>query len=337
MPFRFSKALNLLVLALLALNNLPRPVAAQISAMPPSTVASEPDVADAAAMDEPEGMVFDFDAVEGPLLVDPPGYATPAEVWTESVTQSEWQVLPDGLMYPAYLAGGRESRFASQWVREQTHDWFWDVALGGHVGILRYGSTDVLYPQGWQIDIEGAAFPRLTLDSQRDLVSADFRFGVPITVRRGRWEGKLGYYHLSSHMGDEWMLRTGASRRNYVRDTLVLGVAMRACRDWRLYAEAGWAFYIAGGSKPWEFQFGIDYSPLRPTGPTGVPFMAINTRLRQEVDFGGNMTFQAGWQWRGRSGHLFRTGLHYLNGLSDQAQFLHEHEQQVGVGLWYDY
>ncbi len=49
------------------------------------------------------------------------------------------------------------------------------------------------------------------------------------------------------------------------------------------------------------------------------------------------MTVQTGLQWRGRSGHLFRFGLQYFNGMSDMAQFFRRHEEQIGMGMWYDY
>ncbi len=250
----------------------------------------------------------------------------------------QWQLLPTGLMYPAYLAGGRESRFASHWVRQRNRDWVWDVTLGGRAGILRYGTDDPIYPEGWQLDIEGAAFPRLDLESDRDMVSADFRFGVPLTRRSGRWEWKLAYYHLSSHLGDEYMItHPGARRLNYVRDCIVFGSAFRLAPDFRLYAEADYSFYNRGGSRPWAFQFGLDWSQIEPTSLWGSPFFAINAHLRQENDFGGNLTVQTGWQWRGQTGHLFRVGLEYLDGMSDQAQFYDRFEQQIGVGLWYDY
>ena len=255
-----------------------------------------------------------------------------------AVDQWNWQILPDGLMYPAYLASGRESRIASHWMREGSGDSFWDIALGGRVGMLRYGNRDPLLPDGLQIDIEGAAFPRLTLDSQRDLVAVDFRFGVPITARLGKFETKLAYYHLSSHLGDEyWEKNRNEQRINYARDVIVLGVAVRPHDDLRLYAEAGWAGYVSGGSEPWEFQFGVDYSPLRPTSIGGAPFFAVNGRIRQEVDFGGNVTAQTGWQWRGETGRLFRFGFHYLNGQTDVYQFFSKHEEQLAIGLWYDY
>ena len=249
-----------------------------------------------------------------------------------------WQLLPEGLIYRSYLAGGREPRIGSQWVHERDRGWLWDVTIGGRVGMLRYGTQDIAWPEGWQLDIEGAAFPRLNLEQDRDLDSVDFRFGVPLTFRQGPWEAKLSYYHLSSHLGDEYQItHPTAQRTNFVRDALVLGGAVYPGPNLRLYAETGWAFYDDGGSRPWEFQFGADYSPAGATGARGTPFFAINGRLRQEVNYGGNLTVQTGWQWRGQTGRLLRTGFHYFNGKSDQYQFFNEHEEQIGMGLWYDY
>ncbi len=113
---------------------------------------------------------------------------------------------------------------------------------------------------------------------------------------------------------------------------------MPQTRALRLYAEAGWAFYTDGGTQPWEFQFGIDYSPAEPsTGLRGAPFVALNTHLREEVDFGGNLSLQTGWQWRSQDGHLFRMGMQYVTGKSEQFEFFREHEDKLGLAFWYDY
>jgi hypothetical protein len=249
-----------------------------------------------------------------------------------------WQLLPDGLMYPAYLAGERESRIGSEWVHDRQMGWIWNIALGAHVGLLRFGTEDALQPEGFQFDLEAAAFPRLIFVYDRDLVAVDFRAGGALTWRSGPWETKFSLYHLSSHLGDQYMLEyPDLGRVNFSRDALVLGLAYRPIPDVRLYGEVGWAFYDWGDTEPWEFQFGIEFSPARPTGPAGAPFLAINAHLRQEVQFGGGLTIQAGWQWRGRSGHLFRIGLEYFDGKSEQYQFGDQYEQYVGVGIWYDF
>jgi hypothetical protein len=271
-----------------------------------------------------------------PVLLPPPeSYPVCTECHDEPW---DWQLLPDGLIYRSYLAGFKEPRFHSFWAYEQNEGVVWDIALGGRVGLVRYGSRDNVRPEGFQFDLEGAAFPRLMPEQEDDLWAADFRAGAPLTYGIGPHQTKLAYYHLSSHLGDEYLLQhPTVTRFNYSRDVIVLGQSYYITDDLRLYAEAGWAFYsdVAG---EWEFQFGIDYSPLAYTGFRSTPFAAINGHLREEVDFSGNLVVQAGWQWRSaESGHLVRFGVEYFNGLSDQFSFFNQHENKVGLALWYDY
>jgi hypothetical protein len=247
-----------------------------------------------------------------------------------------WQFLPDGLMYKNYLASNEEARLSSSLGYSNQIGWTWDSNLGGHVGIVRYGTQDPVWPEGWQLDAEGVALVRL--DSSRSLVGSDFRAGFPITRREGPWEFKFGYYHISSHMGDLYIeSHPGIERINYKREQFVLGVAYRPIPDLRFYSEANWAFCEDGGSEPWEFQFGIDYSPAQPNGCWGAPFAAFNTKLMEDVNYSGNFTVEAGWQWRGPTGHTLRTGLEYFNGYSFQRQFYNDFQSFLGAGLWYDF
>lgn len=253
--------------------------------------------------------------------------------WTAPWT---WQVLPDGLMFKNYLAGNEEGRLGSQLYYDRKIGWTWDASLGAHVGIIRCGTQDPAWPEGWQLDVDGVALPRL--DSSRSMVSTDFRIGFPITYREGPWEFKFGYYHLSSHLGDMYIeTHPGAMRLDYVREQLVFGVAYRPIPSLRFYGEANWAFHEGGGSLPWEFQFGIDYSPAQPNGFYGAPFAAINSKIEEDLNYSGNVTFEAGWQWRGPTGHTLRTGLEYFDGYSFQRQFYNCYEQFLGAGVWYDF
>ncbi len=254
-----------------------------------------------------------------------------------------WQLMPDGLIYRSYQAGPRESRFALHTIHNESStnrsEWLWDATLGGRRGVVRFGSSDPSDPRGWQLDIEGAANVRLNLDENRDVDASDFRFGVPLTYTNdGKVHYKIGYYHVSSHLGDEFIARTGVnSRINYVRDALIFGVSQEVNDYFRVYGEIAYAFFTAGGAEPWEVQFGAEYSKPGPTGIAGTPFVATNAHLREEVDFGGDWTLQTGWLWRGDTGSTFRLGLHYMNGKSTHYQFFPNNEEQVGFGIWYDY
>ena len=270
----------------------------------------------------------------GYLSPQPPASSLPPPVYDPYV----WQVLPDGLIYKSYLAGLKEARLGTQAFYERDEGWKWDITLGGRVGIVRYGTPDAANPEGWQIDVEGAAFPRLDPAQEMDLDVADFRAGLPITWGSGPWRTKLAYYHLSSHYGDEFLLRTATTTRfNYSRDAVVLGVAYYATDDVRLYAEADWGVIRTDVSEPWAFQFGVEFSPAEPTGFAGAPFLAVGAHLRQEIDFSGNLVVQTGWQWRGLGGDLLRAGFHYHNGLSNQFEIYNQFEHQIGLGLWYDF
>ena len=306
--------------------NLPRamPAAAEIvlEELPPEDAAP--------ILLDPGGNTIYVD--EGPMLQTRGGPVPYQAPWS-------WQMLPEGLIYRSYLAGAKEPRLSSVLFHERDDGWLWEGTIGARVGVIRYGTPAVDKPEGWQLDVEAAAFPRLDPDEEMDLRSSDFRGGTVLTRGEGRNQIKFGYYHLSSHVGDEFLLKNEDFERiNYSRDAIILGHSFFPTADLRLYAETAWAFQNAGGSEPWEFQVGADYSPAHVTGFRGAPFLALNGHLREEHDFGGNFVLQTGWQWRGPGpGRLLRTGLHYYNGKSPQFSFFDEFEEQLGVGLWYDF
>jgi len=251
-----------------------------------------------------------------------------------------WQVLPAGIIYHSYWAGPHEPRISIDAFYERSGRALWDATIGGRGGFVRYGNCDPLRPQGWQLDVYGAAIARLDFEEHQDLDSTDYVFGFPLTYGVGNSQFKFGYAHLSSHLGDERAIREPGAlddRVNYVRDSLVLGASHYPVPSMRFYGEAGWAFHRGGGAKPWEFQFGQELSEPGPTGLSGSPFFAINGRLREELGYVGDLTTQAGWMWRGIDGKVARIGAHYYAGRSSQFQFYDEYEEQIGMGLWYDF
>jgi hypothetical protein len=277
-----------------------------------------------------------------PLLpaADTQEYVSEPHSCEPPVHASDWglQVLPQGLIYRSYLAGPKESRMAGGIVRIPGDSWLWEATIGGRVGILRHGNSDLIRPCGFQFDVEASAQVRLDIPENVDVRSSDYRVGLPLTWGDEQQQWKFSYYHISSHLGDEFMEKNpDFTMFRQSRDALVFGYS-RYLTDWlRVYGEVGWAFY-SNASEPWEVQFGIDYAPRVRTGLRGAPFLAANGLLRQELDFGGSFTFQAGWAWRAdTTAHLLRVGLQYYNGASSQYAFLPYHEQQIGLMVWYDF
>ena len=248
-----------------------------------------------------------------------------------------WHLLPNRLIYRPYLAGVYQPRMAAVFNTDRSNEWKWDLSIGARIGLLRYGSGDEIMPQGWQLDLEGAAFPRLALPG-RILEATDYRFGVPLSYGRDRYQMQIAYCHLSSHLGDEWAQKHGIldNRINYSRDAIVWGHGYLPSDDLRFYGQVSYGFYT-DVAEPWHLEFGVEYSSLAPTGFRGVPFFATNCQLREENDYGGYIAIQTGWQWTGdESGRRLRLGIQYFNGQHEKLQFLEQSEQKFGFGIWYD-
>lgn len=257
--------------------------------------------------------------------------ATAAPAW-------EWQLLPKGVLYHTYWASAAEPRMSVNAVDINGNSGpYINSSIGGRVPIVRFGSRDMT--EGWQFDILGGAKLRQNAGDDWDVVTVDFRYDLLLTHAIGPHRWKFGFYHVSAHLGDEYMLKHPTEPRlNFLRDTLVMGYSYYALPELRLYGEVGYAFNY-DISRPLEFQFGFDYGPAGKTGPYGAPFIAMNGHLREELDYGGNFALQAGWAWRsdGMNTGTFRTGLYYYDGKSPQFSFYNRYERQVGWGIWYDY
>src|SRR5690606_6763623 len=151
-----------------------------------------------------------------------------------------------------YLADTKASRFAANFVNVRQDGWLFDASLGTQVGLLRYGSASPLMPEGFQIDAEGSAQVRLDMPGDLDVRSVDFRGGLPLAFGVGPRRWKFAYYHISSHLGDEFLIsHPGYPRLNFVRDVLVLGYSRHLSPQLRAYVEVGWAFR-SDISEPWE-------------------------------------------------------------------------------------
>jgi hypothetical protein len=249
----------------------------------------------------------------------------------------QWHIRPRGFVYSTYWASPNEPRLATQLVNERDQGGLLDSHIGGRVGLFRFGPRET--PEGFQVDLLGGAKLRQDWDDGLDVLATDYRYDILGTYGSGPQRWNFGFYHVSAHTGDEFLVKNPTFERiNFFRDALVLGYSYYPTPKLRLYAETSWAFQREI-SEPWEFQFGLDYGPSGPTGVRGEPFLAINGQLREEVDFGGNLAVQVGWAWRGediRDG-ILRTGVYFYDGKSPQFSFYNEHEQQIGWGLWYDF
>lgn len=267
-----------------------------------------------------------------------------------------WQFLPNTLIYPAYLAGVRDSRLSGVFNHDKSLGWILDAKLGGYFPLLRKGSSTGPMPQGFQVDVDASAHLRLDMENDAELYSTDYRVGLPLTYGLGKWQFKTAVYHVSSHAGDEFLFRVwnqryanrtppanaglGSFRRFYSRDAIVLGVAYRPIPEIRLYTE--FDYDLRTGKKEdandlLDIHLGAEYSaPFRPDKAI-TPFAAVHLTFYGERHNHTGLCLQTGLQARSTKNQLFRVGVQYYTGVPEQYQrFMHQ-EHKFGIGLWYDY
>ncbi len=252
-----------------------------------------------------------------------------------------WEVLPKGLIFKTYMAGEKEPRmqFVSFYDTKSQRK-LWEAVLGGRVGLVRYSDPSISNGDAFQLDLEGAVFARVLPDEPSAMLEgSDYRVGLYGTWRQERWSYRAGYYHISSHVGDEFLIANPLFNRiNYVRDSLLAGAAYQLDESTRVYGEVGYALGIEGGAKPLEFQFGAEYTPLPQTTFVGAPFAAVNGHLREDFNFSGGVNIVSGWGWQGvETKRRLRVGLNYYHGPSLQYEFFDRWENLVGGGIWVDY
>ncbi|MFO0945574.1 MAG: DUF1207 domain-containing protein [Planctomycetota bacterium] len=244
--------------------------------------------------------------------------------------------LPSSLLWLPPLANQREPRMYGKFTNLNNQSVI-DTAIGGEFGLGRIGpvKNDC---EGIQLDVFAAVFTRF--NDQRLLTAADYRVGVPLTYAKGPWSAKLSYEHTSTHLGDEYIERTGRRQAAHVRDEIVLGLSRYFWNQLRLYGQFGYSFatsMVVGENRD-RYDCGFEWSKLQDTGIKGQPFAALDIDIRSDQEYYANTTLQVGWQWKTmRTRNSARLAFEYYNGYSPYGQFFQDREDWVGVGAFYDW
>lgn len=110
------------------------------------------------------------------------------------------------------------------------------VGLGDSVGLVRWGGPAP--GEGAQLDVVASIFAQFDLSppSGSDLINADYIIGLPFTWRRRGFSTRLRIYHQSSHLGDEFLLRSEDVERQNLSFESVEFLASQEWGPLRAYA-----------------------------------------------------------------------------------------------------
>lgn len=244
--------------------------------------------------------------------------------------------LPGRSLFVPLIADPRWPRFSAAYQHYFGNgevDEVANVSFGENLPIVRYAPP---WSGEWELGLQGGVFAIFDLASDSfDLINADYFVAIPLTYAHGNFSGIFRFFHQSSHLGDEYLLRTRVERVNLSYEAINLLLSYELPLGFRVYGGSAYLFRTDPADiLPWRFQTGLEY-----TGPSLTPrFMisplaAIDVQIDQEGGWVANVAPSVGLQFEGiRSrGRNFQLLVQYFYGRSPNGQFYDRRIEYVGL------
>ncbi|OGN57830.1 MAG: hypothetical protein A3C42_04095 [Chlamydiae bacterium RIFCSPHIGHO2_02_FULL_45_9] len=226
-----------------------------------------------------------------------------------------------------------------------------DISLGDDFPIYRW--LDAFWGGDIQIGIEAGIWSVFNMDPNPniakgwgELVNTDFYAGVPISMALGPWSFRLRGYHISSHLGDEYMIdHPEVIRLNPSIEAIDFFTSYQATEAIRVYVGPGVVVH-SDRTFPWK-PFYIEYgtearflgSKFHKQRLYGTCFLALFWRNEQELHFNFDGTYRAGYEFSKLQGigRKFRLYVGYHHGYSLEGQFQKERTHYFEFNMNYGF
>lgn len=212
------------------------------------------------------------------------------------------------------------------------------VSLGDDFPIYRW--LNVWGHGDMQIGIEAGIWSVFNLDPHPDLaggtelVNTDFYCGIPLTYAINQWSFRFRIYHISSHLGDEYMVNhPNVPRLNPSIEALDLYTSYQATKNIRLYVGPGVIFHSDKSfpeKPPLYIQYGTEArffgSKFLKQRLFGTFFYAMHIRNMQFLKWYFDGTYRFGYEFSKLAGigRKLRLYVGFHQGFSLEGQFQKE-------------
>jgi hypothetical protein len=250
--------------------------------------------------------------------------------------------LPVGHLFQPLLADPRWPHFSAAYRYYPGHPDF------DHVGAVSFGETIPLFrgtafaDSQWEAGIQAGVFAVFEMDApSKDLVNADYFASLFGTWRRGPLSALGRVFHQSSHLGDEFLLRTRVDRVNLTYESVDLKLSYDLPWGFRVYGGGGYLFDQEPASlRPWSTQGGVEFrSPWTLAAGRIRPVVALDLQSREENKWKLDVSLRGGVQLE--SVRVLERNLQilleYFRGNSPDGQFYNGRVEYLGVGAHFHF
>ena len=243
-------------------------------------------------------------------------------------------------IFPLLIADPRHIQLGASYYRLDGRNTS-DIALGHSWGLTRWRSGS-LQDWLWESDVEGMAYSRFTIGGGvNEFETVDFFANLPVTVRRGDVAFKGTLYHESSHLGDDYIRRTGTTGFRSSGEGVRLQVALEPRRFGRLYAGTTYRLHSIPDGGPWSLQGGFEFFSDDLTASRDLRtrlFVAQDFQSHQDVQWNVDSHTVAGVKLNFHESltRAARLQLGYFDGHSPFGQFYTQRAHYVDVSISFE-
>lgn len=248
--------------------------------------------------------------------------------------------FPRRTLFEPLLADPREARFSVSSLRYRSGADLKRVAAGNFGGPLPMAGGDLDGGGQWQVAVQGAVFTLWDLETfSNDQISDDFLVGLPFTWRWDRLSVMARLYHISTHLGDEFLLtHPGLSRVNLAYEAVDVKVSYAATDALRLYGGVGRMIRRDPvDTPPGALQAGIEYThPKSYVKGLLRPVASLDLQKHQKSGWSAtDVSLRVGAQIENRTLATRRALLlwEYFKGKDPTGQFFRRYIEYTGLGL----
>ncbi|GAB3749819.1 hypothetical protein GCM10028817_10310 [Spirosoma pomorum] len=168
---------------------------------------------------------------------------------------------------------------------------------------------------------------------RRQIVNNDYKISFIYNIRRGENNYRIRLYHLSSHLGDDYIYRNRitAPSPNSVNYEVIDGTYSRVVRDWRLYGGIGIGLRKSEERKRFSAQLGAFYK--KPSSRAARLVGGVDMKFWQETNFKPGIHAGIGVEV-GRTQNNLTFLLEGYSGFRPYSQFESQHTNWLGVGIY---
>jgi hypothetical protein len=256
-------------------------------------------------------------------------------------------IFPDGHLFKSLFADPSWPHFSVAYHNYTSGDFD-----GTNIATVSFGETIPFYRQNmgilqrfnsqWEVGIQGGVVSDFNLDaSSSDLVNTDFVGALYSSMRIGDFSAFSRVFHQSSHLGDEFLLRTRLERVNLSFEGIDLKLSYDLPVGFRLYGGGRGLFHKEPESlKVWSAQYGIEFrSPWRMDFGGMRPIAGADFKNFEENDWSTDISARAGVEFENMQvlGRKFQILAEYFNGYSPSGQFYNEKIEYIGLGAHFHF